>query len=230
MVALGPRSCSDIFLQYQPILVCAMDGVPANRQYNQKSLSYNRGSVRIISIKECHVMNGKIVSSAGYGLVFLGFVLISGLVVLSRRHPYFVKKKLQLGALLISLSAAPFACNRVACYSPAPTNVFEVEQADDQDGEILLSRAASDTITGSIIRRVGEAFSYAILDSSEKVEQSGDISAADGAFDEPDEAFTIAVDPQVPSGRYDLRFYVGRMDSITDMSLSNWSYRLLIEE
>lgn len=175
-------------------------------------------------------MNNKIASLAGYSLVFVGFVVISGMVILTRRHPYFVKKKLQLGALLISLSAMPFACNRVACYAPAPTNVFDVEQADDQTQEIRLSRAVSDTVSGTIIRRGGEAFSYAILDSNEAVRQSDNIAAADGTFDEADEAFKIGVDPQLPTGLYDLRFYVGRKDSITDMNNFRNSYRLLIEQ
>ncbi len=61
------------------------------------------------------------------GTVAVAFAGVSFLVWITRRHPYWVKKKLSIGALLLSLTAVTTGgCTSVhACYAPVPAHVSD---------------------------------------------------------------------------------------------------------
>jgi hypothetical protein len=174
-------------------------------------------------------MEHKIVTAASVFVLFLAFGVISFLVILTGRHPYFIGKKLRLGAVLLSLTGSSVGCIMpVTCYVPAPRNIIHIDQANDKTNEIVLDRATSDTLTGSIRDRLGSAFSYAILDSLDALIKKDDIQALDGAFDADSEAFKIGLGHSVSAGMYTLHFYSVSKDSIQNYDWENRSYSLKI--
>jgi hypothetical protein len=174
-------------------------------------------------------MDQKIVTSASVFFLFLAFGIISLLVILTRRHPYFVSRKLRLGAVLLSLTGSSVGCVApVSCYLPALHNVITIDQVNPQTSEIVLDRATSDTLTGSIRDRLGTAFSYAVFDSLDTLVKKDDIQALDGAFDADSEAFKIGFGHSVPAGDYTLRLYSVPKDSIQNHAWENRSYPLII--
>jgi hypothetical protein len=161
--------------------------------------------------------------------LFVAFALISLFVVLSKRHPFFIEKKLRLGALILSLTGASIGCLQPTCYSPAnPNNWIEVDQADAAASAIILNVSVSDTLSGKIGNRVGSQFSFAVVDSHRIVMKSGDIAALDGVFDETTEEFKIAIGTSVFPGNYFLRFYETPRDSIKSYGDYHASFPLTI--
>ena len=72
----------------------------------------------------------------------------------------------------------------------------------DGTGAIPLHLPEQNVISGTIHDRVGDAFSYRILDAQGEEVVRGAIAAADGAFDSSAESIHITVDPETPPGRY----------------------------
>jgi hypothetical protein len=176
-------------------------------------------------------MDHKIVTAASIFILFLAFGVISFLVILTRRHPYFVSKKLRLGALLISLTGSSVGCIGTTCYVPIPPplhNIIHIDQANSQTREIVLDRTTTDTLTGKIYDRQGQTFSYAILDSLDSLIKKDNIFALDGAFDADSEEFKIGLGHSVLSGNYSLRFYFIPKDSIQNYDLEDRSFNLKI--
>jgi hypothetical protein len=148
-------------------------------------------------------------------MLFIAFGVISFLVFLTKRHPYFVSKKLRIGALILSLSGVTAGCAQiVSCYLPAPSNIFYVDQSDTSNNEITINRTTTDTITGKIENRSGTAFSYMIIDSVNATVLKNDLTPADGVFDEAIEEFKIGLGHSLTPGNYNLRFYTSPKDSI----------------
>lgn len=175
-------------------------------------------------------MNRKIITGISLGLLFLAFGLISFLVVLTKRHPYFVKKKLRLGALILSISGATVGCFASTCYVPVPPNMFKVDQAISLNDTIVISKAISNSITGKISERSGNTFSYVIFDSSANIVLKDNIQPIDGSFDEDIEEFKIDFGPTILPGRYDLKFYTEPKDSIQNINWYIRSFPLTITE
>jgi hypothetical protein len=173
-------------------------------------------------------MNRKIIAGVSLGLLFTAFGVVSLLVILTKRHPYFVSKKLRLGAIILSLSGASVGCFPATCYVPAPSNLFNVDQTISQTDSIVVSRAASDTITGQIRNRNGNTFSYAIVNSTDSIVLEDNILPVDGTFDEDVEEFKIGFGPAIPTGKYDLKFYTVSKDSIKNGAADVRSFSLTI--
>ena len=164
-------------------------------------------------------MKRKLFAAISISLLFVVFGLISFLVILTKRHPFFVKSKLKIGALIISLSGAAAGCFTTTCYSPVPDNYFQIDQYDSQIGMLLLNRAVSDTITGEIRARNNTAYSYTIRDSSYSIFAKDNLKPLDGVFDKSTEEFQIVVGNQIPSGDYNLTFYSAAVDSIDNAQI-----------
>jgi hypothetical protein len=71
---------------------------------------------------QARLMKDNIEKTIAYAVVAAGFVAVSFLVWITRRHPYWVRKKLSIGALLLSLTAfATTNCYPArTCYVPRP--------------------------------------------------------------------------------------------------------------
>jgi hypothetical protein len=159
-------------------------------------------------------MDRKIITTIALGFLFAGFVLISFLVIISKRHPWFVEKKLRLGALILSLSGAAIGCTTISCYSPAPSNRIYVDKGILSSDTILINNTGTDVITGNISNRSGETFSYAVLDSSDRIITKANFLPVDGTFNESTEEFSIKLNTSLSPGKYKLNFYEFPADSI----------------
>jgi hypothetical protein len=159
-------------------------------------------------------MDRKLITPIVLGFLFAGFGLISFLVIISKRHPWFVEKKLRLGALILTLSGAAIGCTTITCYSPAPSNMIDVDNGILSRDTILIKNIGTDAITGKISNRSGDTFSYAVLDSSDQIITKANILPVDGSFDESSEEFSIKLNTTCSPGKYTLNFYEFPADSI----------------
>lgn len=182
-------------------------------------------------------MDKKIIMAIGYGFVFIAFLLVSTLVVISGRKSFLIRRKLQLGALMIFLSSAGTNCGGgvVTCYALPPDNIsiseniFLVDQFDTAAGEIRISRSVSNTLTGSISKRTLSTFSYAIVDSTNTVILSGDIFALDGVYDQSTEQFNIIIAANsLVTGEYSIRFFSEKAGSVTNIDAWLVNYFLIV--
>jgi hypothetical protein len=178
-------------------------------------------------------MNGKTILPLYAAILITAFAVISLLVIVSRGHPWFIARKLRLGALLLTLTSASIGCRNpfgptITCYDPIPPNRFVVDQADVSTNTIALHRSLGDTLSGRIEDRIGTKFSYAVVDSQNGFLSRQNISAFDGAFDASVESFKIAIDKMVKPGTYQLRFYNQQADSVENTAWYNESYVLTI--
>jgi hypothetical protein len=182
-------------------------------------------------------MEKKITLGISLGLLFIAFGLVSFLVILTKRHPYFVAKKLRLGALIISLSSVAIGCGTTTCYSPVATcydsiseNMFTIDQTDSRTQSIILRLAISDTITGNILERHGNTFSYAITDSLNSIVLKENIAPSDGTYDANEEGFKIVVGKTILPGTYELRLFTVPKDSIKNVDWYRQTFPLIITE
>lgn len=177
-------------------------------------------------------MHGKIIAGTVLGSLFIAFGLVSLLVLLTKRHPYFVGKKLRLGALILSLSGVSAGCIVTpTCYSPAPPpNEFQIDQPNSYNDSIIINKAVSDTITGKIFQRKGDAFSFAIFDPADFMVLKDNILPVDGTFDENIEEFKIGLGQAIQPGYYFLKFYTVSKDSITNNDRYGRSFSLIVKE
>ncbi len=166
--------------------------------------------------------------------LFAAFGMISVLVIVTRRHPFFVHKKLRLGALLLSITGASVGCRGVvSCYvAPAPELEDEVVLYGVPEGTwtVSLDVAETDSLSGYLTAEyVRRAYSFAVLDTtSDSVLTKGDLRPTDGAFDGLHETFSLQLPSVPPIGVYDLRFYDSAMDSVQDFTSCIVNYRLHI--
>jgi len=175
-------------------------------------------------------MDHKIITAISIGFLFVAFGFVSFMVIITRRHPYFVARKLRLGALLISLSGASVGCFGATCYVEARSDVFHMDQYDSKAGAVVINRTTTDTITGMIHERRSEAYSYAILDSLDSCIIKDDILPFDGAYDENEEGFKIGFGHTVPPGSYNLNFYTIQKDMIQNFNWFSESFKLKVIE
>ncbi|HEX2959387.1 MAG TPA: hypothetical protein VHO70_21310 [Chitinispirillaceae bacterium] len=147
-------------------------------------------------------MDRKIITAITLGLLFAVFGLISFLVFISNRHPYFVEKKLHLGALILSLSGAAIGCKTISCYIPVQPNIITIDKSTFSSDTIVINNTETDSITGNIGERSGNTFSYAVLDSSGRIITKSNILPADGTFDESTEDFSFKFNASFTPGNY----------------------------
>lgn len=166
----------------------------------------------------------------------LAFVCVCALVVVSRNHPFFIRKKLRLGALLLSLSSAA-ACsgcsggNTIMCYEPAPPADdmrLDLQEEEHQDSVITMDLAEDNELLGVINNCTANAYSFLVFDTSDVVVQQEDIIALDGVYDSYSEEFTVTIREDLPAGYYTLSLFAVNAEAIDDIDAWRSQYFLHI--
>lgn len=149
------------------------------------------------------------------------FLIVSAMVLLTR-HPKWIQRKLRVGALLLSLTAVA-SCGEetITCYDPAMPNYFELEQS--YGGTIAIDLNETQTLSGAIHDREGEAFSYLLSSDSGEEMAREDIAALDGAFDENVEEFEITLPTSLTAGSYTLDLYASAADAQPEYASSTFT-------
>jgi hypothetical protein len=161
-------------------------------------------------------------------LLGISFVVVSALVVVTRGHPYLVRRKLKIGALLLSISGVAAGCGpTTTCYVPALDYAVSLDPTSGGSGGIVVDLAVSDTLQGTFENRSGTEFSYQLRDTNGVV-GSGDIYPADGVLDQPTERFRIVLGTSLAVGPYIIEFYAVNKDSINDAAPSDRHYPLQV--
>jgi hypothetical protein len=141
----------------------------------------------------------------------VAFVVVSFLLWLSRGNDTLLKKKLRIGALIISLSGIALGCwserDCSSCYLVARENVFIVED-QHMGGRIVLDMSVTNKLTGMVDNFTNDDFWYLIEDYNDNEIQRGTVEPLDGAYDEYQEEFEILVRIDLATGEYKLEFYL----------------------
>lgn len=175
-------------------------------------------------------MNNKPWTIICIAFVAVAFFFVSLLVIISKRHPLLVKRKLRLGALLISLSGASVGTLTTCCYAPIEPNEIFIDQADINTGKITINLAENDTLTGRIENREASNFSYAVIDSGRTPVKTDNIVPLDGVFDEETEEFKFGLGQSILLGIYDLCFYSTSKDSVKNYDWYDYLFTLRVIE
>lgn len=147
--------------------------------------------------------------------VTVAFIAVSALVRVSGGNPWLIRRKLRIGALLLGLTWSASGCDDegvVTCYDPIPPEHVELDQQFWGDYGYRLDLAAGHVLTGSVLFRTSEIFSFQLRDATEVEVRRGALSATDGVFDASTEAISLDVGADLPPGSYQLRFYGGDVD------------------
>ncbi len=160
------------------------------------------------------------------------FVVVSVLVKLTGRNPFFVKKKLAVGALLLSLSAIMSGCKGtgpgdiVSCY------VLPLEERVTIDGirngQIVLNRKVTDTLHCVITDPVYSHYSVMILDSINTVVKKETVFSDTASWVGDMIKFPVVCDNGIKQGTYSLRLFNHVADSVKSVDDYRHIYTLKI--
>lgn len=180
-------------------------------------------------------MTRKIITATAITLLFTAFAVVSLLVVVTKRHPFFIEKKLHIGALILTLSTFTAGCRgaigpEVMCYDPGPSNVITIDNAHLQADTIIVNKTLNPAISGIIEMRSGSTFSYAITDTSRTFTCKENLQPCDGAFDESTEEFSIPIAHQITPGEYQLHFFASPKDSLKNDAWKLQTFSLVVTE
>lgn len=142
----------------------------------------------------------------------LAFTLVSWLVRLSGGHPWLIRRKLRLGAVLLGLTWSAAGCNgpgSVTCYLPALEDDVHFDAPFVSSAGLTLDLAAGSELTGEIFGPTSDVYAFQLLAADDTEVRRGDLVATDGAFDESEEAFRIVLDPAGLPATGTLRLYRG---------------------
>lgn len=127
-------------------------------------------------------------------------------------HHFFVKHKLRIGAIMLTLAGvATTGCVTRTCYEPVQddddsmadeTNVMALDGYLSGD-TIQVDLSVDNTLTGTITNPEGQNFAFAVM-SADLLIQAAAIESIDGAIDQEVETFEITLDPGLDSGQYAL--------------------------
>jgi hypothetical protein len=141
----------------------------------------------------------------------VAFVVVSFLLWLSRGNDSLLKKKLRIGALIISLSGVALGCwserDCSTCYLVAKENLFVVED-QHMGGRIVLDMSVTNKLTGLVSNYTSKNLWYLIEDHNDNEIQRGAVEPLDGAYDQHSEEFEIPVRIDLATGEYELEFYL----------------------
>ena len=152
--------------------------------------------------------------------VALVFALICLLVRLSRGHPWLIRRKLAVGALLLSLTWVGSGCSNddipAECYAPlVESDVFLFDPPFQGDGALLLDLAAGARLTGTVRHCDTTGFAYRLLVAADEQELArGAVAPADGAFDGETEGFVLDLEGRAAPGTFWLEIHRGTPDAI----------------
>lgn len=152
----------------------------------------------------------------------VAFGLVSAMVILSRGHPGWIKRKLKIGGMILSLTATLNGCGTeptMTCYVVVPINEFSL--VDEQDialpQEITVDLTTNPVLRGRLRNREATSFVYRIVDKNQTQVQGGLLQALDGAWDEYREEFEIVLDTNLVTDTYHLQLAVGDDPAIIGM-------------
>jgi hypothetical protein len=148
-------------------------------------------------------------------LVLIGlsaaFIVVSFLIWITRGNNSLLKKKLRIGAIILSLTGTAIGCESRTCYVPlndAGQNLIVLNGETYPDGTFILNLALGNWIQGNIHYPTANEYSFQILDGDGNRADRGGMNALDGEYDEHLEAFDMSVRTDIPTGIYDLNFYM----------------------
>jgi hypothetical protein len=144
------------------------------------------------------------------------FILVSFLVFISRGKDAFIRQKLRIGALILTLTALSLSCqtnqnDMVLCYKAAfPASRITIENEISQNREIIVDALGNRTISGIIEEDTEKhaSYSYRIVDTKDTLLQKGElaVTASEDQKSAP-LSFKITIDQDIPAGTYILRLY-----------------------
>jgi hypothetical protein len=145
------------------------------------------------------------------------------------KSAYWLRQKMKIGALILSLSASvQQGCLPVTtCYDPVVTDYIHIETTE---GEINLNLPQDSIIKGNISQRESELFEFS-LEKSDSLLQKGELLPVDGEFDESEEEFTIQVRSDLPEGKYSLGIFGNRGEAgDSNYLLTNYMLNVIQEK
>lgn len=165
-----------------------------------------------------------IIYGALAGLV-IAFLIVSAIVFITNgSSAKFISRKLKLGALILTLTASiSTGCKGplnpenpegpgggITCYDVAMVDDMIINNYSHSEAGWPLNLKESNQMSGKIMYRQNDAYSFRLTDANEKVYQIAPINALDGDYDESTEEFRIALNKNINSGLYYLEcFNVG---------------------
>jgi len=159
------------------------------------------------------------------------FIVVSVLVILTGRNPIFVKKKLAVGALLLSLSAIMSGCKGTGpfgatCYVQALEERVTIDGI--RNGQIVLDRKTADTLHCLITERISCNYSVMILDSVNTVVKKETIFSDTASNLGDTIKFSIVCEKTITQGTYSLRLFNQVADSVKSVVDYRYIYTLEI--
>lgn len=148
----------------------------------------------------------------GIVLLSIVFSVVCFMVFISKgKSAYWISRKMRVGGLLLTLTALMnlnHSCDRdkknapmVNCYDVMPEMYISLEK-----DTVYMNN--SNLITGSVYGYSDNTFSYNITDTSSTISlQKGLLVAKDGQFNGDTEAFEIALDSSLKTGRYVMKVF-----------------------
>ena len=146
----------------------------------------------------------------------IAFITVSFLLFLTRgKHQGLLAKKLRLGALIISLTAAvscsPFKPPPTCYVPPSPYVTIENEVIDrstpDWEYSIEVDISETNILKAKSMHSFGGKISFRITDKNGKVIQFSDAKPVDGEFNDHTEELELHLNKDLKPGEYDLVFY-----------------------
>jgi len=168
--------------------------------------------------------------------VGLAFALVCFLVRVSRGHPWLVRRKLAVGALLLSLTWAAGGCSDedgggVTCYAPVyEAERFDFDPAFEDQGALEMDVTVSTRLTGTLEQRQTDAYAYLLRRPDGSEARRGPVVADDGAFDEEVEDFVVDLGLGLPLGSYELALYAGAPADVAPGQAPLVTFPLLLRE
>jgi hypothetical protein len=141
------------------------------------------------------------------------FALVSWLVWASRGHPWLIRRKLRLGALLLGLTWSASGCDSqdwVTCYEPALPDQPDMVSFDAQFRQGSGLRLDLDTgrkLHGQMENRSAEHYSFQLVADDASELARGELVADDGSFDTATEAFSLLLSGRILPAQAILRLY-----------------------
>lgn len=180
-------------------------------------------------------IDNKILAGVSFGIIYIAFIIVSFLVIVTKKHPFFIKHKLKLGAIILSLNSIFIVKaeeeSMIMCYEIQMINDISINQNHLKDDVILIKDDEGINIEGVINSRESKSFSYVIV--SENNEKSviikGVIEAKNGRFNKYTESFIIKTDEMLSPGKYELLLFDRSLDELTDYKYPSRSYKLEIK-
>lgn len=169
------------------------------------------------------------------GTLYITFIIISLFVFISNKHPFFIKYKLKIGALILSLTGTIInGCDTsTSCYAPAirPQESLIIDSIYVKDNVITFYKNMPTSLEGKIYNRECSMFYYTVVDFQNEIIEGAEIIPLDSIIDEAEEEFEIVFSDTIPIGEFTLHLnhFPGTTQSNTCQNYGN-EYKLKVLE